>query len=301
MMSEILTYPKKMPQDYGKAPLYRVSRYKTYSPKIVEAKAEFDARVKQYKEILKISGKSEDFGTKVVIKDGSKVLEIYRPSDSFWWTDLEVAYREEPKGEKLPSDEEAREIALRYIKERNLETKYARFVSIARTTVAVSQAEKKEPQELLDTEVHANFSFSIDDYPVMGPGAKIKISMVEEGRIGNFLWFWREPYKEKDVEIISPDEALTRLTRDRRFSHLSPDDVRISIANMKFGYYALPPFDFQRFLLPIYEIRGTEETKRLGKRDITMYAPAMELPPETIKKMGFVDQPDITRILASTK
>ena len=72
MMSKVFTFPKKIPQYLGKVPLYRVSKYKTYSPRIEEVKVEFDARVKRYKEIFRINGKSEDYGTQVVFKDGSK-------------------------------------------------------------------------------------------------------------------------------------------------------------------------------------------------------------------------------------
>ena len=301
MMSKVFSLPGKLPQ-YPKAPLYRVSKYRTFSPRVEEAKAEFDARVKRCKEIFRIRGEPEDRGTQVVFRDGTKVLEVYRPSDSFWWTDSEVAYREEaPKGVKLPGDEEARGIALKHMGELGLEPKYARIVSVTRTMVAISEAERKERPILVDTEVHINFSFWLDDYPVMGPGAKIRLSTVEDGRISEFLWFWREPFREKEVEIIDPEEALARLTREQRFAHLTSDEIRISLKEMRFGYYALPPFGFQRFLVPVYEVRGIEETRLLGRRDVIFYTPAMELPPETIKRMGFADRPDITRLLPSTK
>lgn len=302
MMSEIFTLPKKIPRYLEEVPLYRVSKYKTYSPRLEEARAEFEARVKQCKDMFGIHGEPQDYGTQVVFKDGAKVLEVYRPSDSFWWTDLEVAYREDvPERAKLPDDEGAKEIALNYMKELDLESKYARVVSVARTSVAISETEMRETPRLLDTEVHVNLSFSFDDYPVMGPGAKIKISMIEGGKKSNFLWFWREPSKERGVKTIHPNEALARLTRDQRFVHLKSDKVRISLEEMRFGYYALPPFEFQRFLIPVYEIKGTEETEPLGTRDLVIYTPAIELTPETIKRMGFADRPDIARILPSSK
>lgn len=126
--------------------------------------------------------------------------------------------------------------------------------------------------------------------------------MVENGRISSVVYFWREPQeKEPSINPISPEEALTWLTRESRFNQLSPDQMQITVESMRFGYYAVPPFRFQRFLIPVYEVRGIQESRLLGKRNVTLYTPAIDLSSARIKRMSFVDQLDITRSLASSK
>lgn len=301
-MNEKFLFPKQVPDYQAEVPLYRVSRFKTFSPRIEELQIEFDQRVRRLQEAFGLGGEAEDLGTQVVFQDGPRILEVYRPSDSFWWTDLETAYREQPPQQaELPGDEQAREIALEQAQRLGLDTDLAHIASVTRTTVAVSEAEHQEEFKRVDTEVHVNFIYALDGHPILGPGAKIKISMVEEGRVGNVLQFWREPAAERDVRLRHPVEVLQRMTEGRRYASFSPEMGSVHCEKMRFGYYAMPPFEFQKYLIPVYEISGLEETEAQGRQPFTVFAPAMDLPPERIKEMGFTDQPDLARVLASTK
>ena len=300
-MSLTLSFPKLIPSYKEEIPLFRVSKYTTYSPRIPEVKADFERRVEQCKDRFMISGNVEDFGTKVVIQERSKVLEIYRPSNSFWLTDKEFAYREKiSENVTLPDDEAAKEIALEYLANLELDMRYAKVDSIKRNHAITSLNGKSNPNDLV-TEVHVNFSFKIDDYSIFGPGAKIKVSIVEEGRISNLIYFWREPSEDRYIRINHPIEALETFKNSSEFAKLNAEQAQVSLDRMRLGYYASPPFDFQRFLIPVYELKGVEETTLLGMRDVTNYIPATSFSAEVIRTMGLVDQPDIRRVLANTK
>lgn len=301
-MNSVFTLLKELPQFQEEIPLYRVTKYATLSPQIREVAQDFNDRVSRYKEVFSLKGEMTDQGSSVVIRDNAKVLEIYRPSDSFWWRDEELANRETvPEQGNLPGEEDASRIAQDYLTRIGVDTRYTKIASVTRTSVASLSGSKLSPRNA-DTEIHVNFSFAIDDYPIMGPGAKIRVSMVEDGRISSVVYFWREPQKkEPSIAAINPEQALTWLTRESRFNQLTPDQFQLTVEAMRFGYYAVPPFRFQRFLIPVYEVRGVEESRLLGKRDVTIYTPAIDLSSARIKRMSFVDQLDITRSLVSTK
>lgn len=300
-MSLTLSFPKLIPSYQEEIPLFRVSKYTTYSPRIPEVRADFERRVEQCKDRFRISGNAEDLGTKVVIQDRSKVLEIYRPSNSLWLTDKEFAYREKiSENVTLPDAEAAKEIALEYLANLELDMRYANVDSIKRNHAITSLNGEGNPNDLV-TEVHVNFSFKIGDYPIFGPGAKIKVSIVEEGRISNLIYFWREPSEDRYIRINHPIEALETFKDSSEFAKLNAEQAQVSLDRMRFGYYASPPFDFQRFLIPVYELKGVEETPLLGMRDVTNYIPATSFSAEVIRTMGLVDQPDIRRVIANTK
>jgi hypothetical protein len=266
---------------------------------------DFDARISHLKEIFTIKGDLKDQGSSVVIRDKTNVLEIYRPSDSFWWFDEHSANRETtPDGSILPDDEEALKIGQEYLEKVGFTTNYSKVASVTRSSVAQLPESGKLAQEI-HTEVHVGFSFTIDDDPIFGPGAKIRVSMVEGGRISSVLYFWREPQRgdgeEQSLRAINPEEALTWLTREPRFDHLTADQIRMTVETVRFGHYAVPPFRFQRFLIPVYEISGLTESRVLGRRNFTFYTPAVDLSAARTKTMSFVDQMDITRALASSK
>lgn len=301
MMDSIFALPRDIPKHLEEAPLFRVSKYISYSHNRKDATEGFRDNVNHYKEKFGIKGDVKDNGTEVVFMDGSKVLEIYRPSDSIWWRDLDLAYREcVPEGTELPNDKEAREIALRKLEDLNIESKYAKIASVTYTKMALSKADKKDRSETRKTEVHVNFSFTVEGYPIMGPGAKMRISLIEDGKMSSFLKFWRDPNKDGEIKVITPEEALGSLIEDTRYAQMPSSKNHISLNKMQFGYYAMPPFEFQRFLIPVYEIKGIEETELLGKKDFTTYLPAMQLDPKTMKKTGFADRSQFEEVLPST-
>lgn len=300
-MNSVFSFPKELPKHREEVPLYRVVKNRTKVKEMEERRQDFKVRAAHYQEVFRIKGKEKILKGSVVLQDKKNVLIIYTSSDSFWWYDEALANRETiSEKAELPSDDEAPKIAVNYLRKIGMESKYAKFANVTRSITATEELGKLPTD--ITTEVHVNFSFTIDDYPIMGPGAKIRVSLVEGGQISSVVFFWRDPQKkEPPVTAIRPEDALTWLTRSQRFNKLTPDQIRITLTSMRFGYFAISPFSFQRFLIPVYEVRGTEESQFLGKRDVTYYRPAIDLSPIRIKRMSFLDRTDISRYLTSTK
>jgi|LGOV01.1.fsa_nt_gb hypothetical protein len=298
MNKDIFNYPKEIPEYIKELPIYRTAKYRTYSRREDVAQREIDTRIKLYTKLFNIKAEPKDLGEIVVFRDKDYKLEIFRASDSLRWIHNELADRTKiPKGAKLPEEKEAFDIAVKYLRKFKLYNKYAKIKSLTHTEFARSTLVQKEKPKLVKIEAHVFFSFSLDGIPVMGPGAKIKVSLVENDKMSGLLYFWREPIKEKAMQLIHPVDALKKLTNDPSFMRLSPDTAVVNLHRIQFGYYALTPTAFQRYLIPVYAITGTVKTEYLDRYDFTNYVVAVDLTPDEIKKAGIVADPSSCTIL----
>lgn len=170
-------------------------------------------------------------------------------------------------------------------------------------SVAASHPNGLGIREAGASEVQVLFGFWLDDLPVLGPGAKIKVSLVANGEVSSVLWFWREPIVDEAaprLPVLPAERALDGVARS--YGNAAADaDIRVNLRNVRLGHYALPPFEAQKFLIPVYEASGTEETHLLGSREIGLYVPAVRISNRQIKEMGMVPEPNLTRYLAGTK
>lgn len=291
MNKKLFAYPRAIPEHIREVPMYKTMKYRTHSRREKDFAKDFDKRIKMYSGLFSIESEPDDLGDIVLFRDEDCTLEIYRASDSIWWTDRKLAYREEiPEDLKLPSEEDAMNIATDYLNEYRFANRYARFDSVSYTEVASSTSENEEP-ELLRTGITVNYAFQLDGIPVMGPGAKIQVSLVEDGKMCELLHFWREPDKVKEMQLIHPMEALEKVTEDPSFMRLSPDDAVVDLHRIRFGYYAITPTDFQRYLIPVYAVDGTAKTEALERYDFTRYVVAIDLSAEEIKEAGIIADP----------
>ncbi|MGO9489355.1 MAG: DUF6345 domain-containing protein [Solirubrobacteraceae bacterium] len=91
------------------------------------------------------------------------------------------------------------------------------------TTVAIdaSGAEQEQRQVLLDTEV--SYRFTIDGYPLVGPGAQIQISFGAEGNVTRLVHATRTLEPGPSVAIIDADTLRQRLACSL------PDDAEVNV------------------------------------------------------------------------
>lgn len=175
---------------------------------------------------------------------------------------------------------------------------------VSRATVAVSVEGGSEIREVGDSEVQVLFGFWLGELPVFGPGAKIKVSLVEGGQVSSVLWYWREPIDDRAaprLPVLPAGPTAESLARSRRYAGLPDTDAQVTLNSIRLGHYALPPFEMQKFLIPVYETTGVEETRLLGSRDIRLYVPAVRISNRRVKEMGIVPEPDLNRYLGGTK
>jgi len=290
-MSSLFVLPKEIPKHIPEVPMYRTTRYRTLSRRERNVQRDLDARVERYSKLLKVEGKPVDFGDRIFMQNEDYELEIYRASDSLLYSHKKLRYRTDiPSDAQLPSKKEAFEKAKKYLDNIGIDLQYAKIRSFEYTEAAHLKPGNDKPQ-FVRTEAHIIYSFSLDGLPVFGPGAKIKVSLVEENKISGLLYFWRKPTKDRKMPLIHPEEAIKRLTSDPTFGNLSPKTARVTLHNIQFGYYSLTPTDFQRCMIPVYAINGTVETEFLDPYQFTQYVMAVDISFDEIKKYGVVDNP----------
>jgi len=296
MSNDLFVYPKKIPKHIKKIAMYRTYKHRTFSRREKSAVKQFESRIKQFSGLFKARSEPIDSGDLMLFREKDYTLEIYRASDSLWWTHNELAYREKaPRGAKLPDEKQAYKIAEEYLRKYDLVNEYSKFSSVDYTEAAYSSSPKENPISA-KTEAHVNYKFSLDRIPVLGPGAKIQVSLVENSTMSELLYFWREPIKEKSNEIIHPEEALKKITNDPRFMRLSSKTAVVNLHKMQLGYFALTPSDFQRYLIPVYAVDGTAKTKDFERYDFTLYVVAAPLTPTSIKEAGIVADPNSCQV-----
>ncbi len=291
MNNNLFSYPKVIPEFLESAMMYRTSPYKTLSFREKNVVNDFEKRLKKYAEMFNTKSKFSDMGDTAVAEDEDYTLEVYKASDSVWWTNDRLAYREEFSGrEKLTSEKEALELAKKTIEKFKFKDDFLKFQCIKYTEVSVDDVKTKKTTEF-KTEIHIYYNFVLNDIPVMGPGAKLKISFADEKQMSQVLYFWRNPEEEEVMQLLHPVVVLNKFVNDPRFMRLSKDSSSVKIHDMKFAYYAMPPFDFQRFLIPVYVVNGSVHTSELKEYEFTNFIVAVDLPAEKIKNLGIVADP----------
>lgn len=294
MDKDLFRFPKKMPKGMKKASAFKTMTSRSFSRRDKEAQKALEKRMKQFTDVFELKSEPIDKGKRLLFKEKDFSFEVFRTSDSVWWTHNELAYREKiPKGVRLPDNEESIDMAKEYLKKFKLHNKFAKVDSVSYTECIISSPDGKKVEEY-KTEVHVNLRFFLDEIPVLGSGAKMKVSLVEDGIMSQLLQFWREPDMDKSketVDLMDPDEALEKFVNQPQFMRLSSKKALVDLEEMDFGYYALPPDEVQRYLLPVYAVKGSVKTEYLEKYDFTKYIVATPITSEKIKRSGIVADP----------
>lgn len=252
--------------------MFRCTPFRSFSSRDHAGQRDLIGRRRQVAELFGMEGEPDERGDRVVIRSESRTLEIYRSSDSLWWTDHDLAGVDAPKASrKLLSEAEATAEAHRELARLGLDLQAASVSSV----------------DFVEGFVNVNYRFSLVDRPVLGPGAKAKVSFGEGGRLAQIFYFWRRPTAAETLPCISVDEALQRFQRDPGFLRLRHTGAIVEVVNITLGYYALPPTEFQRFYIPIYAIDAIVSTEELPHHEFCRHIVAVRVPAESAESMRF--------------
>jgi hypothetical protein len=274
-MADVFQFPK-LELDREKVTFYR-----TPFPKLT------DAKVAQQVKVHGIKAKPRDGGSLVLVRDRRATLELFRASDSIRWSTL-ISGKSEPRANggppKLPDEAAARKMATAFLRRRKVPTKGAAVDSITHGMLAQATRKSREPKEH-PIAVHVNYRYELDGLPVLGPGAKIQVTFVDDKEPAEMYRFWRTPKADGEIELLPPRAAFDLLRRDPDFAELG-DDARVEYRNPRLGYYALPPRESQGALIPVYAFDGTLSTRAFERYDFTRYVVAVSYTPEDAKQVG---------------
>lgn len=222
---------------------------------------------------------------RLVIRDSKSTLEIFRTSDSIWWTRLSDEKREPDGKVELPDEKEAVALAQDYLKEKKLDDELAKV-----KTVTYSEHSRigRGGKVIADYPVmqHVNFEFSFDDVPILGPGAKIQVTFGANKKVVEVYKFWRHTVKDREMDIITTDKAIELIRNDKAFSKLREGEAKVTFHDIWLAYYALPPRRQQLFLFPVYTFKGTVSTPELERYDFVKHVVAVEITREQAKCIG---------------
>jgi hypothetical protein len=203
------------------------------------------------------------------IEESDHVLETYDESDSIWYSNM--SRLEEETAEPLDAkkalgvksedeiEKEAGNRADKFLKKLNLLPKEAKRIGLKGIEVAELSADEDEVGETVVTGVQEQYKFELDDIPVVGPGAKISVDFGRDGEVVGLFKAWRKVKKDQEISTISPEEALGKFQSNEVFASLD-EDSEVKVDKFFFGHYALPAFEQQDHLLPVYVFEGKVKT-----------------------------------------
>ena len=218
-MSTLFQGPERLPNLPSKVPSFRATRFESMSSRDAKYQAAFTKRVKSSAKAFRMAGDPVSEGERLVVRSGTATLEVYGASDSVWWTDHALAYRERPAGKRLPlSADDARALADERLREAGLASEQASICSVGFVEALIATVGARPRTS--KTGIDVNYGFSLADYPVFGPGAKAKVTLAGGGQVAQVLRFWRQPRGAGSVAIMTPQAALERFEREPSFRPL---------------------------------------------------------------------------------
>lgn len=229
------------------------------------------------------------------VEEGEHVLETYQESDSIWYSDMSKLGEEleEPvdikKALGVVSDDAiektAQNRAEHFLKENDLLPKQAYLIDSEEAVfAAVELGEEGEPGEAVVTGVQTNFGFKLGNIDVVGPGAKIAVNVGSNGDVVGLFKAWREVEKDRNISTIPPKEALGKFQNSAIFAELG-EESGVSVHKFYLAYYALPAFESQEYLLPVYVLEGEVKTPYF-EHLFVHFVPAIS--PEELKNTGIL-------------
>ena len=247
-----------------------------------DTKQYWQQRLEELQGAFQVTGEVEqlDVADRLVARNERQHLHVYKASHSFIYFDRALVSSTDPAdAEKLLSVPAAAKRAKVQLGDLKLLDEYSHFRGIGYTGVTVDQAEPPYPDAPAAaeyrTEIKVHYGFKVGGLPVFGPGAKIVVSYVGE-ELSQLTYFWRTPRLVNDDHfasskvargrpLISPREALEHFCHDNRFTKLKKGHAKVRFHDLQLGYYAASPQEVQRFLYPVYQVKGTVETWQTSK------------------------------------
>jgi hypothetical protein len=224
-----------------------------------------------------VRGRVEDAGARLIVRDEHSALEIFVATGSARWS-AHLSQRSEAASQpKLPDEQQAVERALTKLREVDLAHSAASLHSVTDVELSFRQSRGKEETTWAIAR-QVNFRFKVADLPFFGPGAKIQVAIGDGGNAIEMLRFWREVDVAAEMTTISPDHLIDILRRDETFAQLRAGESSVCFHDCKIGFYALPPREVQRFLVPVFAVSGTASTPALPRYDFMRYVPAVARP-----------------------
>lgn len=209
-------------------------------------------------------------------------LQVYKPSGGIWYADMSRIYGKE-KNPKLPSENDAVDIAKRFLTDKNLISGaiFDKVVTDTKKKVIVDPDTndpiyKEEPYD-----IQVFFCYEINGVPVIGPGSKLKVYIGNNGDVIGFFKANRNYEPWKSFKILTPTKAL-EILKERGIHSVKGPIKEAKVKDIYLAYYARPVIEEQAYLQPVYVFDIETDT---GDR-IKEYIPAIPQPEKKKESAG---------------
>jgi len=209
-----------------------------------------------------------DAGLWMIARGERSALELYAATPSFRYTRLDLD-DEGASGEGAVDGETAVRLAEGWLNQFGAEPdpslRYRTqgkpiLHSVTNHEVLISERERREPRSMIvGTDV--NYAFEYDGLPLLGSGAKAKISIHPTSAVSNAYRFARNLDPVGTTTIRSTDELLERFAGSHLFADVTDETARARVDSVRFGWLTLPPTEHMNVLLPAIEVRGSLATE----------------------------------------
>lgn len=204
-------------------------------------------------EAMGLKGTTRESHGQILLSDDPYSLEVHTKSGRVALIDIPRWMNPNDKDlpSNLPSDDEAIEIATRYLEETGLAPPDATLCGVDHPQI-VEYNEDGEVIGIAFEDVQVSYSRTIDDRPVVG--SKLTVEIGGGGDILNVYKLWRDYTPEKEIAVITPQDAFEEL----KAVGLAVDekDQTAVVTGIELGYYEAPAMDEPAYLVPVYIFRG---------------------------------------------
>jgi hypothetical protein len=178
-----------------------------------------------------------------------------------------------PEPPNLPSEQEARQIAIDFLAQSGLlppDATVGDGCEVEVVTGGTYAVEQEAPQEGMEdggdiepevveeyvTHLLVRFHRQIDGFPVTGAGSKFGVRIGDEGEVITILKVWREVTPYNEVVVKSPEQAFQELKSGVGSYYAPLACAKVVVEQVYLAYWMEPLDEHQEYVVPVYEFKG---------------------------------------------
>jgi hypothetical protein len=202
----------------------------------------------------------------------SQLMVYINSSSIFYITSNGMEYTPQTN---LPNSEDARYTATNYLLNIGLLPADAFFEKVTANKVGIINKSTGLITDEKNISLQVHFSRRINDVPVFGPGAKLKVLVCNNSEISGVFMVWREINPCGNITIESPLQAYTKLKSGKALYEIPSNTTKAQIKEIVLGYWMEPADVLQDLVHVVYLFKGVAYNKfNTSIGNFTCYVPA---------------------------
>ncbi|MFA5309481.1 MAG: hypothetical protein WC370_08380 [Dehalococcoidales bacterium] len=172
-----------------------------------------------------------------------EIFQIFTASGAIEYTCLDIVDSLSPA---LPGNGEAVDIA----------TEFLQSTGLWHADLAAGDAVVGGTFEGVTSHLLVRFTRYVNGYPLTGPGNKFGVRIGDKGKVIRLLARYDELAQDKEVQIIEPEVAYSKLQTGDGIFTFPVDCTKVVITDISLGYYLVSISERQDTLTPYYIFKG---------------------------------------------